>query len=387
MQVLHRAVQRGAQLAAFALLVTPRLAWTQCEIMGPTEVCSGSPIQLCGPPGSNFQWTGPGGFTAATQCIDVSAPGDYTLVRFFDDMNGLWFGPCTQTVAPGSDCPPPDDDPPGDDPPGAQACPKPPSWWLKQCIGGRGAGFSSGGIDGVARCVDSKSEAVDGSRTANLCSVLRNRYDLRSRAKRHVAAVWANVCAGDLGVSSQRGGSVSLPRSTPVRLGRLETTVGEWLDQSERALAGLERRRMRDRSVKQAYREIVRVGWFIDHGMGIGPTCGSEPAAGLAAEDRNAASEMSDEGSSLDMSVSSSGRMTAVDFSLDAMAAEDVSVAVFDVSGRRIADIAHGSYAPGEHRVEWDGRMRDGSSARNGVYFVRAWTRDQSSDMRVTVLR
>jgi flagellar hook assembly protein FlgD len=87
------------------------------------------------------------------------------------------------------------------------------------------------------------------------------------------------------------------------------------------------------------------------------------------------------------MSVSSSGRMTAVDFSLDAMAAEDVSVAVFDVSGRRIADIAHGSYAPGEHRVEWDGRMRDGSSARNGVYFVRAWTRDQSSDMRVTVLR
>ena len=47
-----------------------------------------------------------------------------------------------------------------------------------------------------------------------------------------------------------------------------------------------------------------------------------------------------------------------------------VNVSVFDLQGRRVAELAERGFAQGVHTVEWDGRHTDGSPGAAGVYFV-----------------
>jgi len=60
---------------------------------------------------------------------------------------------------------------------------------------------------------------------------------------------------------------------------------------------------------------------------------------------------------------------TAIRFSLPAAGAADVFI--LDAAGRRVAVLAHGNLAAGEHHVEWNGRTDGGSSVAPGVYWVR----------------
>lgn len=46
----------------------------------------------------------------------------------------------------------------------------------------------------------------------------------------------------------------------------------------------------------------------------------------------------------------------------------DADLAIFDVTGRRIATLFHGAAEPGQHSATWDGRSGDGSLAPSGVY-------------------
>ena len=46
----------------------------------------------------------------------------------------------------------------------------------------------------------------------------------------------------------------------------------------------------------------------------------------------------------------------------------DADLAVFDVTGRRVATLFHGEAEPGPHSATWDGRSSDGSLAPSGVY-------------------
>jgi hypothetical protein len=62
----------------------------------------------------------------------------------------------------------------------------------------------------------------------------------------------------------------------------------------------------------------------------------------------------------------------AVSFQLQLPQAGDVTVGVFDLSGRRVAEIARRPFAAGTHALTWDGRAGDGALAPAGVYFVRA---------------
>lgn len=48
-----------------------------------------------------------------------------------------------------------------------------------------------------------------------------------------------------------------------------------------------------------------------------------------------------------------------------------VSLSVYDVSGRRIAELANGVRARGSHRVTWDGRDASGLQVAGGVYIAR----------------
>jgi hypothetical protein len=48
-----------------------------------------------------------------------------------------------------------------------------------------------------------------------------------------------------------------------------------------------------------------------------------------------------------------------------------VSIAVFDLSGRRVRKLVDGEQGPGEHRVTWDGRNDQGKQVASGTYFYR----------------
>jgi hypothetical protein len=48
-----------------------------------------------------------------------------------------------------------------------------------------------------------------------------------------------------------------------------------------------------------------------------------------------------------------------------------VSLAIFDVTGRRMVDLARGGYPAGVHAVTWNLRSRDGTRVPGGIYFAR----------------
>jgi len=63
-----------------------------------------------------------------------------------------------------------------------------------------------------------------------------------------------------------------------------------------------------------------------------------------------------------------------------------VRLELFDVSGRRIATLADGTYTAGVHAVPWDGRTERGR-APAGVYFLRFRTPDRDLVRKVVLVR
>jgi len=55
---------------------------------------------------------------------------------------------------------------------------------------------------------------------------------------------------------------------------------------------------------------------------------------------------------------------------------QDVSLRLFDVSGRLMATLHEGAITAGEHTLRWDGRDARGASAPPGLYLARLVTRD-----------
>ena len=69
-------------------------------------------------------------------------------------------------------------------------------------------------------------------------------------------------------------------------------------------------------------------------------------------------------------------------------AAEDESRAdIYDVRGRRLAQLAHGRFAPGQHVLRWDGRDQSGRAVANGVYIVRVVTGGTAHTAKVALVR
>ncbi|MBN2565322.1 MAG: T9SS type A sorting domain-containing protein [Candidatus Eisenbacteria bacterium] len=64
-----------------------------------------------------------------------------------------------------------------------------------------------------------------------------------------------------------------------------------------------------------------------------------------------------------------------------------VRLAVYDVSGRRVATLVDEVRAAGEHTVEWLGRDDSGRSVASGVYFVRLVANEKSATRKVTLLK
>jgi len=64
-----------------------------------------------------------------------------------------------------------------------------------------------------------------------------------------------------------------------------------------------------------------------------------------------------------------------------------MELAVYDVSGRRVALLESGTTDAGEHRAEWNGRCSDGSAAATGVYFMRLRTPDGTKTVKAVLLK
>ena len=70
-----------------------------------------------------------------------------------------------------------------------------------------------------------------------------------------------------------------------------------------------------------------------------------------------------------------------------AAAAEPVYLGIFDLAGRRLADLLHGRLTAGSHVRTWNGRTEEGEVAQSGVYFVRLTTREGVRSTKLVVLK
>ena len=56
-------------------------------------------------------------------------------------------------------------------------------------------------------------------------------------------------------------------------------------------------------------------------------------------------------------------------FAVPEQTAMDLSV--YDISGRLVRTLVHGTVTPGEHQMNWDGKTNAGHKAGSGIYFLR----------------
>ncbi len=65
----------------------------------------------------------------------------------------------------------------------------------------------------------------------------------------------------------------------------------------------------------------------------------------------------------------------------------DAQLAIYDVGGRLVRELALGPLASGVHEATWDGVARDGKPVASGVYFARLSAGDRTHALRVSIVR
>jgi len=65
----------------------------------------------------------------------------------------------------------------------------------------------------------------------------------------------------------------------------------------------------------------------------------------------------------------------------------EVTLDVFDVSGRRVASLEDGLMTPGPHESPWNLTDDDGSTVASGVYFYRLEAGDETLTRKLIVVR
>lgn len=76
-----------------------------------------------------------------------------------------------------------------------------------------------------------------------------------------------------------------------------------------------------------------------------------------------------------------------VTISFDMTEQTSYTVAVYDVLGKNVAQLASGVATPGNHRITWDGRNGTGVNLSNGLYTIIIKTQDRSITKKVMLQR
>jgi hypothetical protein len=363
-----------------------------CSISGDNEICEGAETQFCGPDGiASYAWTGPGGFTASTQCITVGTEGLYTL----DIENQAGCEASCEITLIAEPC--------------GGACPRTPGFWLQQCLCAQGEGgrvkFSCSEMDQITSCIDNTSSFFNwgSDDRANFCvTIPAGHMDQRKQAKRQYAAFLANVCVGNLGIPANNGDIVSLPLDTPVSGacdGLLDgTTVGDLISEVDALLTSLEGQSLDDEDVKSAYGDIITCLDRINNGVGIPfdpeacvPVTGDVAAAfadrGLLG---NSQTDVTPTLGGVDLfkptpnPFKQSSRMA---YAVSASTGAQVEISVYNTAGQRVRTLVSGVVSAGRHEAIWDGRDDKGTAVPAGVYFYRSVIGGASTVTRVTYMR
>jgi hypothetical protein len=61
------------------------------------------------------------------------------------------------------------------------------------------------------------------------------------------------------------------------------------------------------------------------------------------------------------------------------------TIAVYTVTGQRVATLVNGMHEPGEYTVRWDARGDRGTRLRAGLYFYRAITESSTQSRKMTI--
>ncbi len=64
-----------------------------------------------------------------------------------------------------------------------------------------------------------------------------------------------------------------------------------------------------------------------------------------------------------------------------------MTIAVFDILGRRVRDLANGDLGPGTHSFSWDGEDSEGTDLASGVYFLRVTAPTEEIVRKIVLLR
>jgi hypothetical protein len=355
-------------------------AGPSCSISGPDSVCAGSTAQLCGPTGTfAYAWSGPGGFTATTACVDVSAAGTYTL-RLADPANGTTGDPCTLALRV-VDCSPPHT---------TDVCPRTARWWAWGCAR-RGAPLSADAFASVAAGVDQRSALWDfGGRSDGLCALLeRARHGTEmSAAQRQYAAVLANLTAAALGIKDGNGQTLGIDPNhvvTGIRGVPAGTTVGAWAAATEQSLLGLVASKGHEHTSRETCDRIRHEARQINAGARSGACFGQS-----AMEDDD--DDLSGEPDSHDASFTAGGAAGGGPFSGPSrmrwtlLRESAVELAIVDVSGRRVRHLVSGQFSAGTHEFAWDGRDDDGRAVRAGAYFMAGTIGGERTSQRLVLL-
>lgn len=225
-----------------------------CAISGPDTFEPGTRVRLCGPSGaSSYRWTGPQGFTSTASCVTVIREGSYTLtVR---DRYGATRR-CTHYL----------DSVLGDDSEDVlvENCPRNFAFWSGVCRGSR-ADISAAELRTIARRVDERSQAFNWTNDVDgFCQALRPAGPMtqRKQAARQLAALLANICAAELGITARNGQTIGLDAETDLSV-RGAGNVGELAALADRMLV---RGRGNFATVNRTMQEV-------NSGRGVGPVC------------------------------------------------------------------------------------------------------------------
>lgn len=448
--------------AILAVLVTASLAREaagQCSI---THTAVTGAWKLCAAGGTAWQWTGPGGFVATSECVTVNVPGTYSL-RVWDGLNGLWGLPCDWSFAQvptGPICSIAGDDsvcagastiwcapdgaagyfwtsPTGLHPGGTcvfvseageytlvltdvngvsdtcrrtltvhdcrtsearDVCPLTARAWAQSC-NGRTPVVSTAAFADIAARVDERSQVFSyGGTSSGLCALLRrdrHHWSEAARAKRHFAAVLANLSAADAQVVGRDGRNVGLDGS--MTLDSLRgvipgTLLADWVSNTDSRLMGLAASSARSRTARDEWRRIAYQARAINR---ISSSCAGGLGALLAdEEDDDSVVRPGDvpvvtdgAGTTTNSTPRTDPRTGLTRLSWTLERSGPIEVAVMDITGRRIRHLANGMFAAGTHEFTWDGRDDDGRAVRVGAYFVAGRIGSERRTQRLFLLR
>ncbi|MCH8837957.1 MAG: T9SS type A sorting domain-containing protein, partial [Candidatus Marinimicrobia bacterium] len=68
-------------------------------------------------------------------------------------------------------------------------------------------------------------------------------------------------------------------------------------------------------------------------------------------------------------------------------AASEVTLIVYDLTGREVTRLADGGYLAGYHQVAWDGRNASGRLLPSGIYIARLTTPGYSNSIKMLLLK